>query len=79
MDQKNTIAAIALSSCVIVLWALFFTSPEPTKEEILAKKESLEKTETPKIEKTETIKELSIEESISSTERIIFENNNIIG
>ena len=79
MDQKNTIAAIALSSCVIVLWALFFTSPEPTKEEILAKKESLEKTETPKIEKTETIKEISREESINSTERIIFENNNIVG
>ena len=79
MDQKNTIAAIALSSCVIVLYALFFTPPEPTKEEVLAKKESLEKTEAPKIEKTEIIKEISREESINSTERIIFENNNIVG
>ena len=79
MDQKNTIAAIALSSCVIVLWALFFTSPEPTKEEILAEKEKVEKTETPKIEKIEKIKEISRAESINSTERIIFENDNIIG
>ena len=79
MDQKNIIAAIALSSCVIVLYALFFSPPKTTKEEILAKKESLEKTETPKIEKTETIKEISREESINSTERIIFENNNIVG
>ena len=45
----------------------------------MAKKESLEQTETPKIEKTETIKEISREESINSTERIIFENNNIVG
>ncbi len=78
MDNvKNLIAAIALSSAVLVLYSLFFF--EPKKEEAQIKKEELEKTETPKIEKTETIKEISREESINSTERIIFENNNIIG
>ena len=78
MDNvKNLIAAIALSSAVLVLYSLFFF--EPKKEEPQIKKEELEKTETPKIEKTEIIKEISRDESINSTERIIFENNNIVG
>ena len=59
--------------------ALFFVPPKPSKEQFWQRKKSLEKTETPKIEKTETIKEISREESINSTERIIFENNNIVG
>ncbi len=80
MDNfKNTVAAIALSSCVIVFYALFFSNPEPTKEEILAEREKVEKTETPKIEKIEKIEKISRDESINSTDRIIFENNNIIG
>jgi len=51
----------------------------PTQEQILAEKEKLENTETPKIEKTETIKKISREDSIKSSDRIIFENQNIIG
>ena len=52
---------------------------QPTKEQILAEKEKIEKAETPKIEKTEEIKKISREDSIKSSDRIIFENDNIIG
>ena len=52
-NQKNIIAAIALSSAILVLWALFFSPDQPTKEQLLAEKEKVENTETPKIEKTE--------------------------
>ena len=71
-NQKNIIAAIALSSAILVLWALFFSPDQPTKEQLLAEKEKIENTETPKIEKTEIIKKISREDSIKSSERIIF-------
>ena len=79
MDQKNVIAAIALSSAIIVLWSLFMVPDQPTKEQILAERKKIENTETPKIEKKEIIKKIPREESINSSERIIFENDNIIG
>ena len=78
-NQKNIIAAIALSSAILVLWALFFSPNQPTKEQLLAEKEKVENTETPKIEKTEIVKKISREDSIKSSDRIIFENGNIIG
>ena len=78
-NQKNIIAAIALSSAILVLWALFFSPNQPTKEQLLAEKEKVENTETPKIEKTEIVKKISREDSINSSDRIIFENGNIIG
>tara|TARA_A100001011_G_scaffold147513_1_gene155638 strand:+ start:249 stop:1940 length:1692 start_codon:yes stop_codon:yes gene_type:complete len=78
-NQKNIIAAIALSSAILVLWALFFSPDQPTKEQLLAEKEKVENTETPKIEKTEIVKKISREDSIKSSDRIIFENGNIIG
>ena len=78
-NQKNIIAAIALSSAILVLWALFFSPDQPTKEQLLAEKEKVENTETPKIEKTEIVKKISREDSINSSDRIIFENGNIIG
>ena len=41
-NQKNIIAAIALSSAILVLWALFFSPDQPTKEQLLAEKEKVE-------------------------------------
>ena len=79
MDTKNVIAAIALSSAVIVLYSLFFIPDKTTKKDLLIEKEKIENAETPKIEKKEIIKKIPREESINSTERIIFENDNIIG
>ena len=80
MDSKNVIAAIALSSAVIVLYSLFFVPEQSTTKQNLAEKKKIEQsTETPKIEKTEIIKKISREDSIKSSERIVFENQNIVG
>ena len=46
-----------------LLCTFFFSNPEPTKEEILAESEKVEKTETPKIEKIEKIKKEKIEKN----------------
>ena len=59
MDQKSVIAAIAMSSAVIVLWSLFFVPEKPTKKQLLAEKQKVENTEAPAIEKTEIVKEIS--------------------
>ena len=40
MDSKNTIAAIALSSAVIVLWALFFVPEKSTVDQNIVEKET---------------------------------------
>ena len=43
MDSKNTIAAIALSSAVIVLWALFFVPENQRVIQKMVEKEKLNK------------------------------------
>ena len=42
MDSKNVIAAIALSSAVIVLYSLFFVPDQPIKKTNLVEKEKIE-------------------------------------
>ena len=42
MDSKNVIAAIALSSAVIVLYSLFFVPEKPISKQNLTEKEKLE-------------------------------------
>ena len=79
MDQKNTIAAIALSSAIIVLWALFMTPDKPSKDQIIAEKDKIQNAETPEIERTEIIKEISREQALQESERVLFENENIKG
>ena len=80
MDSKNVIAAIALSSAVIVLYSLFFIPEKPSINQNLAEKKKIEQnSDTPSLEQKETIKNLSREEALNQNERIEFENNNIIG
>mgnify|MGYP001213687147 CR=1 FL=1 len=79
MDQKSVIAAIAMSSAVIVLWSLFFVPEQPTKKQLLAEKQKIENTEAPAIEKTEIVKEISRDQALKESERILFENENIKG
>ena len=43
MDSKNVIAAIALSSAVIVLYSLFFLPDQSIKNENLSEKKKIEK------------------------------------
>ena len=80
MDSKNVIAAIALSSAVIVLYSLFFIPEKTTINQNLAEKKKIEQnSDTPSLEQKETVKNMSREEALNQNARIKFENDNIIG
>ena len=80
MDSKNTIAAIALSSAVIVLWALFFVPEKSTVDQNIIKKEKIEQSgDAPSLEQKETQITISRDDALKQSERIQFENDNIIG
>ena len=80
MDSKNVIAAIALSSAVIVLYSLFFIPEQSSQNQNLIEKEKIEQnTDTPSLEQKETLVKISREEALNQNERVEFENNNIIG
>ena len=80
MDSKNVIAAIALSSAVIVLYSLFFIPEKTTINQNLAEKKKIEQnSDTPSLDQKETIKKISREEALNQNERVEFENDNIIG
>ena len=78
MDSKNVIAAIALSSAVIVLYSLFFTPEKTTTNKNIIEKEKIEQN-TPTLDQKETIIEISREDALKQTGRIQFENQSIIG
>ena len=80
MDSKNVIAAIALSSAVIVLYSLFFI-PEKvvTDQNIVEKKKIEQNTDTPTIEQKESLIKISRDEALKQNKRVKFENDNIIG
>ena len=80
MDSKNVIAAIALSSAVIVLYSLFFVPEQKNIQQNLIEKEKVEQSDdAPSLEQKETQITISREEALKQSERIQFENNNIIG
>ena len=80
MDSKNVIAAIALSSAVIVLYSLFFIPDQKKIDQSLTEKKKIEKNnDAPSLELKETEVALSREEALKQIERIIFENENIFG
>ena len=79
MDSKNTIAAIALSSAVIVLWALFFVPEKSTVDQNIVEKEKIEqRSDAPSLEQKETQITISRDDALKESERIQFENDNII-
>ena len=80
MDSKNTIAAIALSSAVIVLYSLFFIPEKSTTSQNLVEKEKIEQSgDTPSLEQKEAKIEISRNDALKQSERIEFENNNVVG
>ena len=80
MDSKNTIAAIALSSAVIVLYSLFFVPEKSSTGQNLVEKEKIEQsTDTPSLEQKETLIEISRKDALIESERVEFENSNVIG
>ena len=59
MESKNIIAAIALSSAVIVLYSLFFV-PEQKVSKKLAEDNKIEKnSDTPSLDEKETLVQIS--------------------
>ena len=80
MDSKNVIAAISLSTAVIVLYALFFVPEKPISNQNLAEKNKIEqKSDIPSLYKKETSTQLSREEALNENDRVEFENQSIIG
>ncbi len=80
MDSKNVIAAIALSSAVIVLYSLFFAPEQKISEQNLSEKNKIEQeTDAPSLDKKETLIQISREDALKKDERIQFENKSIVG
>ena len=84
MDNlKNIIAAISLSAAVIVIYSIFFQQPMPQDPKKIQSKEnkSIETTNTdaPSLDQNEETIKISREEALEEGERILFENENIIG
>ena len=71
MDTKNVIAAIALSSAVIVLYSLFFIPEQSSKNQNLAEKKKIEQnTDTPTLEQKENFETITREEALKQNDRI---------
>ena len=80
MEPKNIIAAISLSAAVIILYGLFFApDPQEIKKIQEEKKEIVNNSEAPSLDQNQEFSEITREEAIKDSERVIFENNNIKG
>lgn len=79
MDTKNVIAAITLSSAIIILWSLFMIPEQPQKKELIENKKIEQNTDTPILEQKETLVTLTRDEALKENDRVRFENDNIIG
>ena len=80
MDSKNVIAAIALSSAVIVLYSLFFIPEQNSiNQDLIEKKKIEENSDAPSLDQKENTIKISRDEALNQNDRIKFENDNIIG
>jgi len=80
LDSKNVIAAIALSSAVIVLYSLFFVPEQSTTKQNVAEKNKIEQnTDTPSLDEKETLVQVSRDDALKESKRVQFENQSIIG
>ena len=81
MDLKNTLAAVSLSAAIIVLWGLFF-APDPEQLKVQLEKEKnelIQNGDAPKLIEKEEIKLITRDNALNETDRIVFENENVIG
>ena len=79
MDTRNVIAAISLSAAVIILYSLYFASPPVTKESLAEKNQTVQNGDAPSLNQKESVVEITREEALNQSERIKFENQNIVG
>ena len=71
MDSKNTIAAIALSSAVIVLYSLFFVPEKPVVNQNSVEKEKIEQSsDTPSLDQKENLIKISREDALNENDRV---------
>ena len=80
MDSKNVIAAISLSTAVIVLYSLFFMPERVPSEQDLTDKNKIEQSsDAPTLDKKETLIKVSREDALKENNRVQFENQSIVG
>ena len=79
METRNIIAAISLSAAVIILYSLFFAPPPVTKENLAEKDKTEQNSDAPSLDQKENVNEISREDALKESERVLFENQNIIG
>jgi len=80
MDSKNVIAAISLSAAVIILYSLFFSpAPQEIKENKVKQEQIKKNSDTPSLDKNENFTKITRIEALKESERIPFENKNIVG
>jgi YidC/Oxa1 family membrane protein insertase len=83
MDTRNVIAAISLSTAVIILYSLWFSpSPEEIKRNQI-KQEQVQKnqknSDTPSLDKNENFTKLSRQDALKENDRVQFENGSVVG
>ena len=77
MDTRNVLIAVVLSTLTLIVWSTFFEpTPVQRMEDQTVKSEE---SSSPSIEEIEDLKKISRSESISSSDRIKLENENIKG
>ena len=85
MDTKNVIAAISLSAAVIIIYSLFFgPSPEEIKQnkinqEQVKQEQTQKSSDAPSLVQNENFSKLSRKEALTENERVLFENNSVVG
>jgi len=80
LESKNLIAALALSTAILVLYSLFFVPEQTATKQNLAEKNKIEQnTDTPTLDEKETLVQVSRDEALKESKRVQFENQNIIG
>ena len=80
MDSKNVIAAISLSTAVIVLYSLFFIPEQSSVKKNLVEENKIEQnTDTPSLYQKETLVQISREDALKDSKRIQFENQSVVG
>ncbi len=79
METKNVIAAIAMSSAVIVLYSLFFVPENTNTKQNLDEKKIEQNTDAPSLDQKEKLVQVSREEALKENGRIKFENKSIVG
>ena len=79
METRNIIAAISLSAAVIILYSLFFAPPPVTKENLAEQNKTEQNSDTPSLDQKENVTEISREDALKESERVLFENQSIVG